>query len=72
MYQKTKKFLWISFLSVIIFCIVIFAWVYKYLGDKSEETVTEIGKIYMSEMNRQLEQKFSTIIELRIDRKSVV
>lgn len=66
MYQKTKKFLWISFLSVIIFCIVIFAWVYKYLGDKSEETVTEIGKIYMSEMNRQLEQKFSTIIELRI------
>lgn len=66
MYQKTKKFLWISFISVIIFCIVIFAWISKYLGDKSEETVTEIGKIYMSEMNRQLEQKFSTIIELRI------
>lgn len=66
MYQKTKKFLWVSFFSVIIFCIVIFAWVYKYLGDKSEETVTEIGEIYMSEMNRQLEEKFSTIIELRI------
>ncbi len=66
MFEKTKKFLWISFFCVIIFCMVIFAWVYKYLGDKSEETVTDISKIYMSEMNRQLEQKFSTVIELRI------
>lgn len=66
MYRTGKKFLWISFISVIIFCIVIFASVYKYLGDKSEETVTGIGKIYMSEMNRQIEQKFTTVIELRL------
>ena len=66
MYRTGKKFLWVSFISVIIFCMVIFAWIYKYLGDKSEETVTEIGKIYMSEMNRQIEQKFTTVIELRM------
>lgn len=65
MYGKTQKKLWISFLGLIIICIVIFAWIYKFLGEKNEETVTEIGMIYMSEMNRQLEQKYSTIIDLR-------
>lgn len=65
MYQKTKKKLWISFLCLIVICIVIFAWMYRFLGEKNEETVTEIGMIYMSEMNRQLEQKYSTIIDLR-------
>ncbi len=66
MYQKTKKKLWVSFLGLIIICIVIFAWIYKFLGEKNEETVNEIGMIYMSEMNRQLEQKYSTIIDLRM------
>lgn len=65
MYQKTKKKLWISFLCLIVICIVIFAWMYQFLGEKNEETVTEIGMIYMSEMNRQLEQKYSSIIDLR-------
>ena len=65
MYHKTKKKLWVSFLCLIIICIIIFAWMYQFLGEKNEETVTEIGMIYMSEMNRQLEQKYSTIIELR-------
>lgn len=65
MYQKTKKKLWISFLCLIVICIVIFAWMYRFLGEKNEETVTEIGMIYMSEMNRQLEQKYSTILDLR-------
>ena len=78
MYQKTKKKLWVSFLCLIVICIVIFAWMYQFLGEKNEQTVNEIGMIYMSEMNRQLEQKYSTIIDLRksqvegIDRKSVV
>lgn len=65
MYGKTQKKLWISFLGLIIICILIFAWIYKFLGEKNEETVTEIGMIYMSEMSRQLEQKYSTIIDLR-------
>ena len=65
MYQKTKKKLWVSFLCLIVICIFIFAWIYRFLGEKNEQTVNEIGMIYMSEMNRQLEQKYSTIIELR-------
>lgn len=65
MYQKTKKKLWVSFLCLIVICIVIFAWMYQFLGEKNEQTVNEIGMIYMSEMNRQLEQKYSTIIDLR-------
>lgn len=66
MYQKTKNKLWISFLCLIIICIFIFGWMYKFLGEKNEESVTEIGMIYMSEMSRQLEQKYSTIIDLRM------
>lgn len=65
MYQKTKKKLWFSFSGLIIICIVIFAWIYRFLGEKNEETVTKIGMTYMSEMNRQLEQKYSTIIDMR-------
>lgn len=66
MHQKTKRRLWTSFLGLIIICIFIFAWIYKFLGEKNEESVTEIGTIYMSEMSRQLEQKYSTIIDLRM------
>ncbi|MCI8833843.1 MAG: response regulator [Ruminococcus sp.] len=67
MFQKTKKFLWFSFSALILLCIVMFSWVMISMSQRSEETVSEIGNIYMSEMNRQLQQKFTTVINLHLE-----
>lgn len=40
MYQKTKKKLWVSFLCLIVICIVIFAWMYQFLGEKMNRQST--------------------------------
>ncbi|MDE6063766.1 MAG: hypothetical protein K2G20_04165 [Lachnospiraceae bacterium] len=36
------------------------------MGNKSETAITDIGNIYMFEMNKQMQQKFDAIIKLRI------
>lgn len=67
MFKETKKFLWTSFIGLICLCVVIFAWLGVSMSGKSEEAFSEIGKIYMSEMNRQLEEKFKAVTELRLE-----
>ena len=66
MFIRTKKFLWISFSSLIILSIAVFIWISISMTRKSEAAITEIGKIYMSEMNSQIQQKFKAIVELRL------
>lgn len=68
MFKKTKKFLIISFTILMLLCIVIFSWVGFTMSGKSAEAINDIGKIYMSEMSKQLQQKFDAIIELQISR----
>ena len=36
------------------------------MSRRSEASISEIGAIYMGEMNRQLQQKFTAIVELRL------
>lgn len=64
MLYKTKKFLWVSFSALIVLCVIIFSWIVVSMSHKSEDAVNEVGMIYMEEMNRQLQQKFSAIINL--------
>lgn len=66
MYIRTRKFLWISFSSLIILSIAVFIWISVSMTHKSEAAISEIGKIYMSEMNGQIQQKFKALIELRL------
>ncbi len=66
MIQKPKKFLVASFICLILLCIVVFLWVSVRMSQRSEDSITEIGSIYMAEMNRQIEQKFSAIMDLRL------
>lgn len=68
MFKKAKKFLIISFSCLVLLCIVIFSWVSSTMSGKSVEAINEIGKIYMSEMSKQLQQKFDAIMELQISR----
>lgn len=56
----------ISSAGLIILCIFIFAGIGLFMSGKSEETIGEIGTIYMSEMSKQVQQKFDAVTELRL------
>lgn len=55
-----------SFVGLIIMCMVVFLSISGIMEQKSTEAINEIGVIYMSEMSRQLKQKFNAIIDLRL------
>ncbi len=66
MFKSTKKFLLTSMICLILLCVLIFLWLGASMNGKSEEAINEIGKIYMSEMSTQLQQKFDAITALQI------
>lgn len=55
-----------SFFSVIIICIVVFVALAAFMSSKTEQSVIEVSNIYMSEINEQVQQKFSSIISIRM------
>lgn len=66
MEEKTKKFFRQSFFSVIIVCLVVFVWLKNYMAAKTKEMVTNVTDVYMSEMSKQIQQKFEAIIDLQM------
>lgn len=66
MIEKTKRFLFASLAGLIILCIIIFSWAADSIGKKSKNTLNEIGTLYMSEMSKQLQEKFEALIDLRL------
>ncbi len=66
MIGKTKKFLFASLIGLVILCIIIFSWTANAIGKKSKNTINEIGTLYMSEMSKQLQEKFEALINLRL------
>ncbi len=65
MKKNPKKFLVTSFTLLIILCVVIFIVVAALMRQKSNNAIGDIGRIYMSEINRQLQEKFTAAIEMR-------
>ncbi len=65
MNKKTMKFLKISFVAVIIICILVFVALIHFMTSKTDDAITDVSNIYMSEMNKQIQQKFSSILQLR-------
>ncbi len=66
MNKNSTRFLKLSFFGVIIICIVVFFGLIGFIASKTEDTITEISNIYMSEINNQIQQKFSSILNLRL------
>ena len=66
MFKNTRKFLIISFSFLIVVCILSFMAIAIWIGRKSNDAVSDVGMLYMSEMNRQLQEKYTTVIELRL------
>ncbi len=66
MNSKTMKFLKISFLTTIVVCVLVFVWLIEFMAAKTDDAITEVSNIYMSEMSRQMQQKFSSISKIRM------
>ncbi len=64
--NKTRRFLFVSALFLAGLCITCFFWLGRFMTGKSGDAINEIGEIYMSEMSRQLQQKFDAIVNLRL------
>ncbi len=65
MNKKTVSFFKISFFVSILICILVFASLIGFMTSKTEDTINEVSNIYMSEINNQIQQKFSSILQLR-------
>lgn len=66
MNKRTMNFLKGSFVGVIIVCVLVFACLIEFMTSKTEDAITEVSNIYMSEINNQVQQKFSSILSLRL------
>lgn len=64
--KKIKRFLWSSFIGISIVCVAVFVWLTMYMSGKTEKTIVDVSEIYLSEMNLQIQQKFRSIISLRL------
>ena len=68
--KKTINFFRGSIISVIIVSIAVFIALTLFMSVKTEESVEEISSGYMAEMSIQVQQKFQSIIELRLSQVS--
>ncbi len=66
MFKITKRFFAVSGICLILLCTIVFVWVGTLMSQKSENTIIDIGTIYMSEMSKQIHQKFDAIIDLKL------
>ncbi len=66
MRNKTNRFLAGSLVAVCLVCIGVFTALTAYLNRQNEQTITQLGNIYMSSMNGQISKHFETITEHRL------
>lgn len=64
--KKTIRFFRRSVVSIFLICIGVFIWLTIFMSRKTEHAIKSSTDIYMSEMNKQIQQKFTAIIGLRL------
>ncbi len=72
MNTKVTRFTVGRFVLMVLICIVIFFALMEYVSMKTSTAVNEITNIYISEINKQIKQKFSAISQLRVDQVAAV
>lgn len=72
MKEKGNKILMFSLAMVLLACMCVFVGITVFMGNKSEKAIHDIGDIYMSEMNKQLQQKFDAVIRLRLSQVQAI
>lgn len=65
--KKITRFFLCSITSAIIIFLVVLFWLTTFMSQKTKGSINKVSDIYMSEMNAQIQQKFSSIVSLRLD-----
>lgn len=65
MKNKTMNFLTASIITVVIACIILFTALGIFMNRKSDDTLSEMGTIYMSGLNERISKHFETIIDMQ-------
>ncbi len=65
-HKKINRFLIISFVVIVILCVNVFVLLTLYLNQLNDQTVTQLGNIYMSSMNNRISKHFETMTEHRL------
>lgn len=66
--KKIKTVLWVGFITLILLCIAMFVTIGVVMTKKNKEAIKEIGTIYMTEVNIQIQQKFNAVAELQLSK----
>lgn len=66
MKKRTTRFLGVSLAVMIIVCVSVMAYFAVTMSKKTEDTISEVGTIYMSGMSEKIAMHFETTIKLRI------
>ena len=64
--KKNLRFLVVSLIAVSLLCVGIFSFLAFYMSQRSGETISSVGKIYMSGMSQQISMHFETTMDLRL------
>lgn len=65
--KKIIRFFACSIISAIIIFVAVLFCLTIFMSHKTKESINKVNDIYMSEMNAQIQQKFSSIISLRLN-----
>ncbi len=60
------RFLMLSLVLILVLCVFIFSFLALFMNRKSEQTISDIGTVYMSSMSEQISLHFQTTIGLRL------
>lgn len=66
MKKQTTRFLAVSLVIMIVACVSVMAYFAMTMSRKTENTISEVGTIYMSGMSEKIAQHFGTTINLRV------
>ncbi len=64
--KKTVRFIISSFFIVMIVCVVTFSGLNFFMSTSTERSVEDVSQIYMAEVCEQIQQKFNSIVYLRL------
>lgn len=64
--DRTTRYLAVSMAMLCVVCICIFSFMAVFMNNSSQETIGEVGTLYMTGMNDRIAMHFSTTIEYRL------
>ena len=65
--RRTTKYLKVSFVFIVAICVVLFIFMAVFLNKVTDRVIDNVGSQYMNEISSQLQQKFDTIVNLRVE-----